>query len=521
MTVTAPSLPHSKSDQQPLKYPLSNVKHEVMTSTQLFLKVGFLGLAFSLIFTGYNVAQSFVTTMYRETGFAALGLIYLTFAITSLFAPLINGYLEAKCGAGSGEKVTMILSGFVYVLFVLSLVTGSVMLVMLGSFLKGIGSGLLWISEGIWLAKIVRAFREQHDDVLSSSGPQEVSNTENVVGIANGVFFTLFNLNGIIGNLVVIALIHSGAGMQSTIYIMAVLIACGAALIMFASRAPVHADSQNVSYEMLNIISGGDTLGSTETVATIEKTLENSTAAGRLRSIFRLAKQRKTLLLSPYLFCQGINLSYTYGNYPTFIQLQTLRTTSSTEEYETMVALNIAYCFLAYGFGSMSGSYIWGKVYDFYHSKIYPLLWFHVALVLLAFPVLAISTVGNDNQPSISPLVFVGFLFGLVDFLTNAVINNSITRNYDASDVPIAFSWYRFCFCIGFAFAAAISSLLPNVTQSVSSEADKFDHYGWVFMICFNIGAMIISVVYGNILERLADMSIAARRRSEFIVSIH
>ena len=52
-------------------------------AASLLWRVAFLGIAFSLLFTGYNVAQSFVTTLFPGAfGYIALGVIYFAYAGT-------------------------------------------------------------------------------------------------------------------------------------------------------------------------------------------------------------------------------------------------------------------------------------------------------------------------------------------------------------------------------------------------------------------------------------------------------
>eukprot|EP00158_Paraphelidium_tribonemae_P003527 Partr_v1_DN26197_c0_g1_i1_m10328 putative DUF895 domain membrane protein len=516
----APSTPASgdrknnDDDIRPVQDDLGSPPQPYVSSSTLFMRVSFLGVAFSLIFTGYNVAQSFVTTMYESSGFAALALIYATFAVTSLFAPLINNILESRVGSGNGEKFTMALSGLGYVAFILSLATGSEHAVFIGGFMKGVASGLLWISQGIWLTKIVTAFRIQEEAYGNDDA-------HNIIGIATGVFFTIFNLNGIFGNAIVIALINSGVSMNTTIYTMAALVMAGTLLILFITPAPKSGHKKDVSYEMLNIVSGGDALGSKETISTVEKTLHNSTIYGRLRSIGKLSRQRETVLLTPYLICQGLGMAYTYGNFPTFIHYVTYDGGKQLDNVGHEYALNIAYAFLAYGIGSMIGSYGWGKLYDYAHGKLYPLLISHVILIVATFLLLIFTVIAPIPYPrSLFPsMCIVGFNFGLIDFLNNAIINNSITQSYKETDVPVAFSWYRFCFCIGFSVASIMSMFLPGVHE-FSTAQDDGKKFGWLTLIIVNIVFTVISVFFAFILENQTRRRLQSeRRRSQFMAA--
>jgi hypothetical protein len=230
----------------------------------------------------------------------------------------------------------------------------------------------------------------------------------------------------------------------------------------------------------------------------------------------RLTKQRKMLLLLPYFFCQGVNMAYTYGNYPTFLKYAASQTAtaSSTIAVDSRAAINISTGFLLYGIGSMIGSYIWGKLYDLCRGRLYPLLGCHLALVLLSQSLLIGSMMLADQTAGalLAILITVGFIFGLTDFLTNAIINNSIAKNYETEpeSLPSAFSLYRMCFCFGFALAAGASSLLPDVltTAAATTNISGYDRYGWLIMIAFNNLMMLLSVSAGGSLEVLNNSAL-------------
>jgi hypothetical protein len=74
--------------------------------------------------------------MYHEGGFGfqVLGIVYGTFAFSSLFAPLVNGYIEHLSGPGNGEKFTMILASMGFVFFIFSLGTGIKWIIVVGRY---------------------------------------------------------------------------------------------------------------------------------------------------------------------------------------------------------------------------------------------------------------------------------------------------------------------------------------------------------------------------------------------------
>ena len=504
-----PENPYPVDDGQPL-----------ITARVLIKRVAYLGLSFSLVFTGFNACQAFVTTLFPGSfGFAILFVIYSTFAIGSLFAPLINHVVEEYAGSGRGETYTMAAAAMSYVLFILSIGIRNEPLVLVASTLKGLCSGLMWISQGCWLTKLLIAFRrQQHRASVDGQGVVEASG---IIGMATGVFFTIYNLNGIFGNALVLGLLQSGYSVVGMIFALSGVSALGAGMMAMAAKAPSSGTPPATNVIQMKSVA---TIGTTETTNTVERTMSWASVSGRVRAMVRTARKPYVAYLTPYLFCQGVNMAYTFGNYPNFLTYSTQYELDEVNTPETVDAIRIATAFLLYGFGSMVGSLLWGKVYDLFRSRLFPLLTAHFILVVTTFGVL-ISTVLLPQVYSASglfpTLVGVGFLFGLVDFLTNSIINNSVSRNCESEEVPLAFSWYRFCFCIGFAGASAISSAAPTVNSYLVADASNYQRYGWLIMVAVNVGTMCISVVSGLKLESITSKHTPSRPSMGVIVAAH
>jgi MFS family permease len=152
---------------------------------------------------------------------------------------------------------------------------------------------------------------------------------------------------------------------------------------------------------------------------------------------------------------------------------------------------------MLYGVGSIVGSFLWGKIYDRFRGRLHVLLVSHALLVGVNFILLTRVIAAPIAYPAaVFPvLLIVGTIFGLIDFLTNAIINNTISNKFEEAEVPLLFSWYRFSFCVGFAVASALSTGLTGVDQPRES--------GWLVMVWLCIVAMVLSVGYGWRLDRL------------------
>jgi hypothetical protein len=140
--------------------------------------------------------------------------------------------------------------------------------------LKGLASGLLWISQGVWLSKSVNA-------VISPG-------SEDIVGVATGIFFTVFNINGILGNIIGIILLGAGKSVSAMIWTMTGVAALGACSLSTIASTPQSTIQSQVSSSKC----GSPKVSLTDAI--IE----------RLSEVKRVALLRETLYLAPYFFCQ-------------------------------------------------------------------------------------------------------------------------------------------------------------------------------------------------------------------------
>jgi hypothetical protein len=227
----------------------------------------------------------------------------------------------------------------------------------------------------------------------------------------------------------------------------------------------------------------------------------------QMRDLWLLIKSDKCRLLMPYMICQGVNISFDFGNFPKYIAYACLNLTDpqlASDAESPVIPLHISQVFLLYGVGSILGALLWGRVYDRLMGRLTPLLVAHVLLVTLSTSLLMSTVFVPLINSSVSLLSLIGFLFGLTDFLTNSIINNSASKLFHGSDVARLYSWYRFCFCIGYAVNAFISGLTPRL-EAYSDPlvgGGGWAKFGWLTNVVFSVSMMLISVVAGYRLDR-------------------
>eukprot|EP00937_MAST-01D_sp_MAST-1D-sp2_P006637 g6637.t1 len=131
-----------------------------------------MSVGFLLIFFGFNTAQNFVVPLLGTVGSWSLGLLYFVFTFTLLVAPPLTRQL-------GGPKMSMMIGGAGYALYLLSLVYLYLPTVMIGSVVIGASAAVLWTGQG--------AYQSQNSTVENS-------------GALSGAFWGVMMLSNVLGN---------------------------------------------------------------------------------------------------------------------------------------------------------------------------------------------------------------------------------------------------------------------------------------------------------------------------------
>lgn len=413
-----------------------------------------LGLSFAILFAA-NIVQYFLTTLYGFTGFISLAAVQFFFGIGSLLAPLICnsvGYIKS-----------MTLGAISYALLTISVNSGSNRLLLVASILNGFGAALLWVSQAVWLTKITVATGE--------------------IGSFTGIFFTLFNFGSIIGNVLFLGLQFLDIGMQNTVWILGAVAVVGCILIAFATPVDVNYGHETTNIEgeesqqrLLNedtthakqlkalskneIESKRDTSedeSRTSTRTNWSNTPNTLSFIKRIKYLMYVLRKKQMLLLLPYIFGQGLALSYSAGNLPVFAA-------GNNQLISSML--------LSFGIAASIMSYISGKMCDKFGME--PLLALHVIIVVFQYSclILAIDPLGLPKWICFSHLIseklryiiliILGASYGFLDYLINTLLNVSISTHFSKHDMPYGFSIFRFFACVGYAISAAFSSSVSD-----------------------------------------------------------
>ncbi|ROT84817.1 putative UNC93-like protein MFSD11 [Penaeus vannamei] len=143
-----------------------------------------LGVAFMFIFTSFqtqgNMQQVVIKSIQRDdsnfkgSGYISLAVIYAVFATFNWLAPSCLSFL--------GPKLTMIVGGVTYVIFIASFLWPQTWLLYLSSVLIGVGAALIWTGQGNYLTLM-----SERDTIARNSG----------------IFWALFQSSLLFGNIFV------------------------------------------------------------------------------------------------------------------------------------------------------------------------------------------------------------------------------------------------------------------------------------------------------------------------------
>ncbi|CAF1497848.1 unnamed protein product [Rotaria sordida] len=188
----------------------------------------------------YNVTQIFQTSSdHAKDGAFALGIIYLVFCLTNL---VLSSYITRSLGV----RLTLIFSSVAYVPFIASNIKYNRWTLYISGFLVGVGAALLWTAHGVYVT-ISTNKHEQVNNLVSSS----------TRGLMNGTFFGIFQLNQIIGNLLVSFLFHIKLDQWIIFTILTSICGLGTFSLIFLRPVEIPKDGSKaliILYSMNNIL---------------------------------------------------------------------------------------------------------------------------------------------------------------------------------------------------------------------------------------------------------------------------
>ena len=354
-------------------------------------------LAFAVLFSSYNTLQNYATTLFPgNLGAASLGLLYAVAGVSVFAGPALTNAL--------GPRAVMVGGAACYVVYLASLVWLSVPLVLATSVVIGFGAAVLWIALGVHITE-------------NSTAATYATNT--------GLFWSIFQLNNIVGNLTTYLVISRLTSSSTALYLgFAVVAALGTAGLLLLKPAERGAGGGGKAAAAGAAEEGSGGSGGSEggggapllgaTVGVTKSLAQHLAQAGSdaLKALYLLGTPNMLLLL-PVFFFSGAELAFWTGEFPLLLSDSSMA--------------NIGLVLTFAGVGEVLGGLTMGKLSDGLGrsaSLLLSVALYGTALFLTCQLKLATALAAPLLLGSPVIAFVAAFLFGLADsgFNTNACV---------------------------------------------------------------------------------------------------
>eukprot|EP01080_Neovahlkampfia_damariscottae_P006880 gene6880-11042_t len=349
-------------------------KENEKTSTfvELF-NIILLGLSFMLIFSAFNTTANYMSTLHQDIGYISLGLLYFIFSLSNFFSPTIEKFV--------GSKICMIAGSLVYILYVLFAGFNFAWLLIVFSIFLGFAASILWTAQGNYISSV---------------------SSEDKLGFNSGLFFGLFFLSIIFGNLIVGVLFSFDIPLWMTFLILFCIGLVGIVMLFFIKNPKIKKEKKiNILQSILNSI----------------KILFNS----------------KMILLLGFCFYSGFSQSLFSGKIPEIIG------TKLGKDY-------VGYTMSCFGLSEFIGSLTFGRLIDKLGIKMMMMISFCFHLIALFFTLLL--------SKDIMIFYFISTtLNGLADSSLNPTLYSILGgRMFQKEGVSNAFASFKLVQSLSYAF---------------------------------------------------------------------
>jgi MFS family permease len=339
-------------------------------------------VVYILIFSGYYLTTSFLNILYPNYAFLSFVIFYGTYAIGSLFALFIINKINFK--------LVLFLSCLSFCIFVGFCGSNIIPLLLVGSFFGGLGNSVIWLVQGVFL--------ESNEMAL---------------------FYTLFNINIVFGNLIGLIILIAGLSVQIMILSMLVLTGLGTFIAIFVqNKIDIEKNNKNVE-------------------------IQNKFSWGNIISIFKSVKNVYWIVPS-YLY-QALGLNVTYQIIPRLLFATSVETTYMKSIYNAII-------FIIYGIFAMAFSWIWGKL--FVKNWKYVVIPYSILEIICLLSILLLAKFNTQA----GFWIIIGAIRGIIDYGVNNNINISLSNKNDNEN---NFALYRFIYALSYLLSSICIGYIP------------------------------------------------------------
>jgi len=264
------------------QFPLRALGRIMETSTVKNYNIFILGLAFMMVFTGFNTMSGIQAMIFKSAttegsggyvegfkgdGFISSAVIYAVFSIASWLAPSMVAW--------KGPRLAMILAGLLYAQYIAQLLYPNTYLLYASAAIIGLGAPIIWTAQGNFLSL------NSDDDTISRNSGIVWAMLQSSIFIGNIFAYFMFTGEEFISTSV-----------RTTVGVVLLSITAAGVLTMLLLRPTPWAR---------------DTIAS------------NESPAAALRSSWKLFMTKDMLMLSVTFLYTGLQLSIWSGVYPTCV----------------------------------------------------------------------------------------------------------------------------------------------------------------------------------------------------------
>ena len=353
----------------------------------------FFSIIYICIFSGFYLVLGFLSSLYPGESYISFILFNSCYGIFSLFSPIIISYFSLKL-----VLFICTITFLIYIGFIGSLIFP---LFIVGSIIGGIGNAMIWLCQGVFLTS------------------EEI-----------GIFYSLFNINMIFGNLLGLIILLTNGSVQIMSLSMLAVTTIAIPFIFFISPISPTVINESNS-ENIDKAQNKNNENNNEN--------KNEIKLKDILDVFLIAKEIPFIL--PLFIYQTLALNITYLILPILI----LESRSDQHISEVFTAV----MYIVYGISAMVSSYLFGIIFDKYRIK-----------VLIFYTLLEIGTligiyIISLNNYFAEIWIIIGFSRGIVDYAINNAINISLSsfrgdRGGEDLKVKNMYALYRFIYALAY-----------------------------------------------------------------------
>jgi len=310
--------------------------------------------------------QGFKSTGNKNLGLWSLFTLYAAFSVCNLFANVIVQRW--------GEKLCLVIGAGTYVAYLGANLYPRMYTLIPASVLIGWGASILWTAQGAYLAK---------------------NSTSKTMGYHSGVFFGLFMMNAVVGNLMAGTLVHFH-GSTEVLVIVLFVIGVVATISFFFIPKPISVEDTN----------------------SINTPQPKKTLLSSLTDTILLFRESKMILMGLVIVYSGFSQAYFYGRFPT-----------------TFGEKWLFWIMACFGFFDSIGSIIMGKLSDLMGRKLVMMI-----ATLLGLSAYALAWFSSPDLPWLFFIIMS--LFGLSDSGYNTQLYATMAI-YQPHKIEAAYSYLK------------------------------------------------------------------------------